>query len=79
MSEASFIAEWVFTTNGNRPILTPEEQGQVKAGARWLRRIANPFIDFHVIVTVGTAVSSMNTGASQTQDNSDVQGYLKDL
>ena len=62
-----------------RPLLTPEEQAEVKAGARWLRRIANPFIDLHVIVTVGTAVSSTTTNVSQRPTDPDVQDYLKDL
>ena len=62
-----------------KPILTAEEQDQVKAGARWLRRVANPFVDFHIIVTVGTAVSSVVANVSQRNANPDVQDYLKDL
>ena len=67
------------TTHSDGPILTPEERGQVKTGARWLRRVANPFVDFHIIATVGTAMSSVVADVSQRQADPDVQGYLKDL
>ena len=74
-----FVAEQPFTVYSNEPALTSAERGQVKAGARWLRRVANPFADFHVIVTVGIAASSTTDEASQGQDNPDVEDCLKDV
>ena len=77
--KCSYVEEQLQTTHSDAPVLTAGEQEQVKAGARWLRRVANPFVDFHTIVTVGTAVSSAVTNATQNQADPDVQGNLKDL
>jgi hypothetical protein len=73
------VTEQLPKPNSNEPALTSGEQNQIKAGARWLRRVANPFVDFHVIATIGTALSSNAHETSQSQDDPDVQGYLKDL
>ena len=72
-------AKWLLTTNNDSPLLAPEEKEQIRAGARWLCHVANPFVDFHIIVTVGVAVSLTTTQTSQGQDNPNVQEHLKDL
>lgn len=62
-----------------RPPLTAEEKAVVKDRSRWLRRVVNPFVDFNVIVAVGTAMASAPSGTSQRQDDTDAQDYMKDL
>ena len=75
----SSVTKRLLTAYIDRLILTPEEQEEVKTGARWLRRIANPFIDLYTLATVGTAVSSTIANVSQRPADSNVQDYLKDL
>ena len=73
------VTEQLLTAYWDRPILTPEEQEQVKTGARWLHRVVNPYAYLNKLTTVGTAVSLTIIDTSQRPADPDVQDYLKDL
>ena len=77
--KSPLVTEQLLTAHWDRPILTPEEQEQVKTGARWLRRVVNPYAYLNKLATVGTAVSSTIVDTSQRPADPDVQDYLKDL
>jgi len=53
------------TQTCNKLRLTSKEREEVKEKARWLCRVVNPFLDFHVILAVGVAGSS--TAAEEAQ------------
>lgn len=48
--------------------LTPEESEEIKEKSRWLRRVANPFVDLYLIVAVGAAGSPTATEVQRCED-----------
>jgi hypothetical protein len=59
--------------------LTPQECEEIKDKGRWLRRVANPFVDFYVIVAIGAAGSPMTTEVTQRREDKQVRDHAKDL
>ena len=60
--------------------LTSQEREEIKDKARWLRRIANPFLDFYVILAVG--VTGSPTAAEVTQrrhEDKQIRDHAKEL
>lgn len=60
-------------------MLTPLEDRELKDKGRWLRRVANPFVDFYVIVTIGAAGSPMTTDATRRHEDKQIRDLAKDL
>jgi hypothetical protein len=52
---------------------------EIRDKARWLRRVANPFIDFYFIVTVGAAGSSASIDAARNHCDKQIRDHAKDL
>jgi hypothetical protein len=61
------------------PSLTPQEIAEMKDKARWLRRVANPFIDFYVIMAVGAAGSTTTTEVARRREDKQTRDHAKDL
>ncbi|KAF9778071.1 hypothetical protein BJ322DRAFT_1114611 [Thelephora terrestris] len=49
--------------------LSPQEKEDIKEKARWLRRVANPFVDFYIIVVIGAAGSPAATEAARGRED----------
>jgi hypothetical protein len=72
--------EYSLTANSSELGLTPQEKEEIKDKGRWLRRIANPFIDFYVIVTVGAAGSPMTAEVvARRHEDKQIRDHAKDL
>ncbi|KAF9791087.1 hypothetical protein BJ322DRAFT_1208320 [Thelephora terrestris] len=63
----------------SEPALTPQETEAIKDKARWLRRVANPFADFYVIVAIGAAGSPTVTEAARRHGDKQTRTHAKDL
>lgn len=63
----------------SEPMLTPQESREIKDGARWLRHVANPFVDLYAIVAIGAAGSSTATGVACQREDLQTQDHAKDL
>ncbi|KAF9786305.1 hypothetical protein BJ322DRAFT_1108158 [Thelephora terrestris] len=59
--------------------LTPQEAEEIKEKSRWLRRVANPFVDFYVIISIGAAGASETAGVAQQHENRQMRDHAKDL
>jgi hypothetical protein len=66
--------------NPNRLRLTPEENAEVRDKGRWLRRVANPFVDFYVIMAVGAAGSPTTAETARRRaEDKQIRDHSKDL
>ena len=59
--------------------LTPQEGKEVSDKVRWLRRVANPFVDLYVITSIGAAGSSVDTGAAHRTEDMITRDHAKGL
>ena len=59
--------------------LTHVESEAIKEKARWLRRVANPFADFYVIMAIGAAGSPTATEAARGRGDKQTRDHAKDL
>jgi hypothetical protein len=69
----------LLTTIPSELCLTPQESVEIKDKARWLRRVVNPFADLYLILAVGAAGSPTATETTQTRQDREIQGHVKDL
>ncbi|KAF9786096.1 hypothetical protein BJ322DRAFT_1107959 [Thelephora terrestris] len=63
----------------SEPTLTRKENQEIKDGARWLRRVTNPFVDFYVILAIGATGSSTAAGVARQHEDSQTRDHAKDL
>jgi hypothetical protein len=59
--------------------LTSEEKEEIKDKGRWLRRIANPFVDFYVIIAIGAAGSPTTAEVARRREDKQIRDYAQDL
>ena len=59
--------------------LTPQESEEIKDKSRWLRRVANPFVDFYVVVAIGAAGSPTAAGVTHRHEDRQARDHAKDL
>lgn len=60
--------------------LTPQESEEIEDKSRWLRRVANPFVDFYVIIAIGAAgASTAATGVARQREDEQMRDHAKDL
>lgn len=65
--------------NSSELKLTPQENEEIKDKGRWLRRVVNPFADFHVILAIGAAGSQTTTEVARRREDRQVRDHAKDL
>ena len=63
----------------SEPMLTPQESQEIKDKARWLRWVANPFVDFYAIVAIGATGPSITMGITHQHEDSQTRDHAKDL
>ena len=71
--------EHLLTTKNPSELLTSPEQGEIKDKGRWLRRIANPFIDFYVIMAIGAAGSPTTVEVARRREDKQIRDHAQDL
>ena len=63
----------------SEPTLTPQESQEIKDKARWLCWVANPFVDFYVIVAIGATGPSMTMGVAHQHEDLQTRDHAKEL
>lgn len=59
--------------------LTTDESAELVDGARWLRRITNPFVDLNIILSIGAAGSPTTAGGAARTQEASVRDHSKKL
>lgn len=59
--------------------LTPEQNAEIKERGRWLRRVANPFVDFYKITAIGADGSPTTAEAVQRRNDKLIRNYSQEL
>ena len=52
---------------------------EMKEKARWLRRVANPYIDFYLVVAIGATGSPEAIKAARNHQDKQIRDHVKDL
>jgi hypothetical protein len=73
------FTECLLTTIHREFSLTPQEREDIKEKARWLRRVANPFIDFYIIMAIGAAGPPAADEVTQRHEDRQIRDHAKDL
>lgn len=59
--------------------LTPQENDEIKDKGRWLRRVANPYIDFYIIMAIGATGSPTTAEVAHRREDKQVRDHASDL
>ncbi|KAF9790581.1 hypothetical protein BJ322DRAFT_1104237 [Thelephora terrestris] len=62
----------------SEPKLTPQENEEIREKSSWLRRVANPFVDLYIVVSIGAAGSAA-TEVSRRPEDRRARDHAQDL
>lgn len=65
--------------NADGSRLTSQEREEIKDKARWLRRIANSYLDFYVILAIGVAASPTTEVTQRRHEDKQIRDHAKEL